>query len=381
MIKEKYSIAYNKFITEYKKVHLNPWHNISEKELNEIYNNLIQTMDINDIYDFKYFMNYIIKRLSGLNDAHTKMDMVSPINMNFRIFNDTVIVNYPLDLKGYHLLSINDINIEQIIEEIDEIITYGTKGKRRIEIEKSLFNKCILFGLPSLKNSNELVFKLESQNKKEVTKTFSKNENNESFNYNEYLCGNITSYEIKDDILLYKLSSLQNEFKDKIFSTIEELNNIDLSKIKTIIIDIRSNTGGNSSLSIPTIEFLKKHKDKKLICLTDYRVFSAGRILLIDLKRLGALTIGEEISTPINSYGNSHWININNNYSFSISECYFNPIKNIGIHDKKNFTKQIEEDSNNLIFYKPDIQIEETLEDYLNNIDTILNRAIKETKQ
>ena len=33
MIKEKYSIAYNKFITEYKKVHLNPWHNISEEEL------------------------------------------------------------------------------------------------------------------------------------------------------------------------------------------------------------------------------------------------------------------------------------------------------------------------------------------------------------
>ena len=76
MIKEKYSIAYNKFITEDKKVHLNPWHNISEEELNKIYNNLIQTMDINDIYDFKYFMNYIIKRLSGLNDAHTKMDMV-----------------------------------------------------------------------------------------------------------------------------------------------------------------------------------------------------------------------------------------------------------------------------------------------------------------
>ena len=73
MIKEKYSIAYNKFITEYKKVHLNPWHNISEEELNKIYNNLIQTMDINDIYDFKYdtvvrnTINQLNKKYEGWN--------------------------------------------------------------------------------------------------------------------------------------------------------------------------------------------------------------------------------------------------------------------------------------------------------------------------
>ena len=68
IILEKYQDTYIKFITKYEEIPVNHWHNI----IKEIYQKLITTTDINDKYTFIYFMNYIIKRLSGISDAHTK---------------------------------------------------------------------------------------------------------------------------------------------------------------------------------------------------------------------------------------------------------------------------------------------------------------------
>lgn len=41
---------------------------------------------------------------------------------------------------------------------MDNVITYGTLGKRRYELEKGLFNRKMMFGLPSLKNSDSLTY-------------------------------------------------------------------------------------------------------------------------------------------------------------------------------------------------------------------------------
>ena len=70
MIDVKYKKIYDEFVDHYKNIHINPWHEISEDELEKIYHSLINSMDINNDYNFKYFMDYIIKRLSGTSDAH-----------------------------------------------------------------------------------------------------------------------------------------------------------------------------------------------------------------------------------------------------------------------------------------------------------------------
>lgn len=79
-----------------------------------------------------------------------------------------------------------------------------------------------------------------------------------------------------------------------------------LSQINTIIVDIKSNTGGNSGLNEKLISFLKEQSDKKILCLTDYRVFSSGSFALCDLIKLGAKTFGDEIGTPINHFENNN---------------------------------------------------------------------------
>ena len=73
MILEKYKDTYDKFISKYEEIHVNPWHNISKDELDKIYHDLVTSMDINDKYSSIYFMNYIIKKLNGKSDAHTKL--------------------------------------------------------------------------------------------------------------------------------------------------------------------------------------------------------------------------------------------------------------------------------------------------------------------
>ena len=382
MINKKYEILYNDFTEHYKRVHINPWHEINEEQLNELYNKLINVMDVVDIYSFKYFMDYIIKRLCGESDAHTKFELLSLLPINFRIFDNDILVNFPNNLKNGKLISINGINIEVIINELIDTISYGTEGKKKYELEKSLFNKVKLFGIPSLRESNELVFEIEKTDGKKENIKFTKYEKylkEQLFDYDEYRYGNNATYRFVDNCLIYNHSSVQMKFKEKIESTIEILKKEDLSNIDTIIVDIRGNTGGNSSLNKILMDFIKENSDKKLICLTDYRVFSGGRYALVDLINLGAITIGEEISTPINCYGNSNWFNVGE-YYFSVSECYFNPLLNYSVRSKNEYKNEVTNEISAPYIFHPDILIEEKKEDYMQNIDTILNFALKYSK-
>lgn len=381
MITSKYKEMYNKFIEHYKNIHVNPWHEINEIELEHLYNSLSNSMIINDEYNFKYFMDYMIKRLSGATDAHTQYNLISLISMNIRIFNNEVLINYPKDLKNSKLLSINGISISKIIEELESVITYGTNGKRKYELEKSLFNRFVLFGLPSLRNSNELVFEIENINGEKITKKFDKNKNyaEELFNYDKYRYGENATYRFVDNCLIYNHSSVQLKFKEIIEQTINSLRKEDLSKIDTIIVDIRGNIGGNASLNKILMDFIEEHRDKNLICLTDYRVFSGGRYALRDLINLGAITIGEEISTPINCYGNSNWIEVDGHY-FSASDSYFHPFLRWSASTKDEFQKEATNKLLEPYIFKPDILIETSKEDYIQDVDTILNYALEYSK-
>lgn len=377
MITIKYQKLYENFLNHYKNIHVNPWHEISLEELEKIYNHLINSFNIDNDYNFKYFMDYIIKRLSGLSDAHTKFDLISPIPINFKMFDNEILVNYPLELKGSKLLSINDYNMDRVINELENVITYGTLGKRRYEIEKNLFNRYVLFGLTLFRNSEELTFKIEKLDGTIIEKKFNRNDTyeNELFSSNKYLYGNNCEYKFIDNCLIYNHSSVQKKFENKIMEAINKLQNEDLTNIDTIIIDLRGNLGGNSTLNKPLMNFLNENKDKQLICLTDYRVFSGGRYALRDLIKLGATTIGEEISTPLNCYGNSNYLNIDK-YHFSVSECYFHPFLGFSAESKEEFQKEVTERLLKPMIFKPDILINETKEDYINGIDTILNYAI-----
>lgn len=377
MIDIKYKEMYDVFINHYKNKHINPWHEISEEDLNQIYNSIICNNNIDDDYSFNYLMNVVIKQLSGILDAHTQYEDVQRIPINFRIIDNMVLINYPNQLRGSILLSINGVNISEVVKELDSVITYGTEGKKKYETEKALFNKKILFGIPLFRNSNSLIMKFKTIDGNIIIKEFKKNENyssDEMFDDIEYRCGNPGTYEIENGKLIINHSSVQNRYKENIENMINELNQLDLSEIDTIIVDIRGNTGGNSAHNKPLMEFIK-NSNKKILCLTDYRVFSGGRYALLDLVRLGATTIGTEISTPLNCYGNSDWLEYNNHW-FSSSSWFLAPNIGWSASSKEEYISEVNEEIVTPVFFKPDVYIEQNKEDYINEIDTILNCAL-----
>lgn len=341
MILDKYNNTFNEFITKYEEIHINPWHSIQKEEFIKKKNELLTTMDVTDVYSFNYFMNYLIKILNGTSDTHTKFAMQSILPINFKIIDNEVLINYPINLKGNTLLSINDIDIKVILNELDKVVSYGTLGKKQFELEKVLFNELLLFSIPQFRNTNKLTFKTKNPNNEIITKIFKKNEQyQESFNMNEYLYGNNNgTFKIVNNTLIYNHRSVQQEYENTIKESVAKLNKIDLTNINKIIIDLRGNLGGNSALNKPLVDFLSNHKDRELITLTDRRIFSAGRYALIDLINLGSITIGEDIGTPLNCYGNSNRFTLNKYYTFVVSEMYFDPTRKIEIKTKEKFKK------------------------------------------
>ncbi|MDO4742142.1 MAG: hypothetical protein Q4A79_02090 [Candidatus Saccharibacteria bacterium] len=378
MISPKYKEIYNAFIEHYKDKHVNPWHEISESELKGLYNDLICSQNIVDDYSFSYLMNFIIKRLSGVLDAHTQYNDFERIPMDFRMFDDKIIVNYPTNLKGATLVSVNEISTDMIIGELDDIITYGTNGKRKYETEKSFSNKKKLFGLPSLRDTDVLTMKFMATGGALITKEFKKEERyseSEMLSLSEYLYEEPSKYRKIADKLIITHSSIQNRFKENIEKKINDLNGSDLSRINNIIVDIRGNTGGNSANNKPLMAFLEKC-NKRLICLTDYRVFSGGRYALLDLIKLGATTIGSEISTPLNCYGNSNWLEYKG-YWFSSSESFLAPNFGWGASSKEEYSSRATKDFIIPVFFKPDIFMEQSKEDFMAGVDTVLEYTIK----
>ena len=211
---EYYQNTLDKFINEYERLHVNPWHNITKKEFKNICKELINKIEIDDGYKFDYFMNYIIKRLSGVDDVHTKFRMRTTIlPFNYRIFNDAVVVNYPEGLRGSILESINEVSISKILKELDDVITYGTLERKRYELEKSLFDMSLLFSLPSLREGEELTFEFKTISGEIEKRTIDKKDvmtSDDQFDIEEYYYGDTGTYEIKEDTLIYRHCSVQN---------------------------------------------------------------------------------------------------------------------------------------------------------------------------
>ena len=375
---EYYQNTFDEFINEYERLHVNPWHNITKKEFKNICKELINKIEIDDEYKFNYFMNYNIKRLSGVDDVHTKFRMRTTIlPFNYRIFNDEIVVNFPEGLRGSTLESINEVSVSKILKELDDIITYGTLERKRYELEKSLFDMSLLFSLLSLRESEELIFEFKTISGEIEKRTIDKRDamtSDEQFDIEEYYYGDTGTYEIKDNTLIYRHCSVQNEYKSIIEESVNEIRSIDFNNISKNIIDLRGNIGGNSELNKLLIDFLSEHKDKKLVVLIDYIISSSGSLALYDLIKLGCVTVGEEIGTPFNSYGEQVWLDIGK-YRFAVPTCYFIPSMNIKISDKYELSK-LDSKIFEPVIFKPDYYVESTKEDFINNKDRVLEFAL-----
>ena len=81
----------------------------------------------------------------------------------------------------------------------------------------------------------------------------------------------------------------------------------------------------------------------------------------------------------MNSYGNNKIINIDG-LNFAISYFYFHKIMNLEFFNKEDYNINISPEILKPVIFVLDIFIKETKNNYLNNIDTILNYALSYTE-
>ena len=195
------------------------------------------------------------------------------------------------------------------------------------------------------------------QSRRSVQKTVYKSEGTKEYYWYEVLPENEMLYIRINDI--YEITEYRvSDFATDIYT---EINNN--AVIDKVVVDLRDNGGGLSGRMDPIIEKLVKTEVEPIYVLIDSGSASASVLMALDMKYAGdnVVIVGTPAGEPPNFFGGvisytlpqtGHW--------FTLSSTYMEYIKNY--------------EYNALL---PDITIYQTLEDYKQGIDTVLEAVIK----
>lgn len=339
-----------------------------------------------DRYDFYYIVQNLIKFLLNKYDSHTRMwfqdSIIFPIK--FKIENGKIyIINITNDMNniiGSELISINDVPINQIINELEKIICYSTKEYLELLISMYISQINILKSLPSINNDiSKVNYKVLNNG---IEKDVEFDINTEYINYKEDTKENC-AYRVIDNIAIINYNSCRNQ--EKMNNLVNQLKKEEqINDINYYIVDIRNNGGGDSSIIEPLIDFLE---DKSVVTLVNERNFSSGEMALIDLKRIGSYVIGTNIGTSLNYFGETpDKLDLNDmNLSIKRSNRYWYCDENYNYRSlvKENFEEYFKDKKDLLepIMFNPDEYVELTIKDIINNNDVQLESAINYIKE
>lgn len=293
--------------------------------------------ELDKLTDFEIYIK-IRELLSLIHDGYTfasldvKLDYI-PINVTK--FNDgyyiTSVLEKYKEFLGYRLIGINGVSIDEIIERLGKIVSYDNMVSQEYQARLLLnYSDYLKYAIGSdINESFDFVFyngKTKEAKKVEIKPIKAKDLNNISkndfvdiFSINNnkkpvYLKKLNKNYWFMFDkynrILYFQYNSCREdqnyplrEFFNKMFEV------IDKEDVKNILIDLRFNGGGNSSLINPFISTLKNNKKfingtlNIFIAIGD-KTFSSAIINSVDLRNdLYGYLIGTPSGGSPNHYG------------------------------------------------------------------------------
>lgn len=306
----------------------------------------------------------ISRLIAMIKDAHTAIafPVEKYLPLKFYCFADGVYIIRVS--KGYEkllykkVIAIEDLPIDQVMEDLSKIISHENKYFLKAQVTKYLQAADVLYGLLICDDKNKIKITVENEIIEVTTlkhKEINYIENNKVPLYAEKPSENYWFKYINDDELLYiKYNSCREDnisLEDKIGKSI---NFIEKNNITKIIIDLRNNLGGDSTLLAPLVEYLKKNeniiKNGDLNVIIGRETFSSGLLNAYELKsECNAILIGEPTGGKPNCYGEILRFNLpNSKFNVSYSTKYF---------------KLMEDDKIDALY--PDKIVEETIADHI----------------
>ncbi|MBU3126308.1 S41 family peptidase [Clostridium tagluense] len=338
--------------------------------------------------DIESLSNYeikleIAKIVASMGDAHTYV----PLNINLLLplelywFADGIyVIVAPQQYKEIlyrKIIKINNIDIEEVINILSSIISYENETYLKSQLPKYFPAIELLYDLGLVNDIDSLELTFEDKNKKERTleiKSMPLGEWKELYN----LINNDLMY--STNLPLYRRNSHKNYWfeyidassivyfkynackdmppKDVVTFCSELINFIEAHVVEKLIIDLRNNFGGNSSLLNPFIEYIincdKINKTGNLFIIIGRETFSSALLNSFFLKEnTSAIFLGEPTGGKPNCYGEVQRFILKNS---GLTVCY-----------STEYYKIIEDDT--LLSLLPDVNIEFTIQNYINNED------------
>jgi hypothetical protein len=347
---------------------------------------------ISEFDDDEFVLN-LVQLVAMIGDSHTKL--------NFKSENDKI---YPLKVKwfekglrvleadekykeilGLKLIAINNISIEEIIHKLKILFPHQNMQWFKYQLSDVIIHEKVLqfIGINKVNywtfeddNGQKIQVKIVPIQYKKASKI---NMVKLDIKVPEHLQKPENSYDqywykmIPDKQIIYWQYNIcvdrsdtgdENtpDFMEFVHHLIDDLNN---EEVKTLIIDLRKNRGGNSLWMKRFIDVLTYNStflnNGKIYVLIGKETFSSGLMAAVDLKdKLNAKLVGEETGGDLNAPGEIKLANLpNSNITLYYSTKLF--------HLKPNETGGL----------KPDIEVQQHFNLFVNGIDEPFETILK----
>ncbi|WP_394223152.1 hypothetical protein [Alteromonas gracilis] len=325
-------------LSEIKRLHVDPFHKISEEELElktkAIAENIPNLDDQQIVFQFMELLATVGNGHNFIVPTHSLKGAFTRLPVQFYWFNDGIyIVKADSEYKnliGRKVVSVGNKPVEHVMEKIEGINARDNEMQQHWLGPYYLALPEVLEGLGIVNDAKNVAFTLTDKNGKsdEVTLTgapfnfsgFPTLPGLESADSPEYLTRKNDNYwylENKQSNYFYiqfnavaqsksqSLAQFSNEVRQKL-----KQNNIG-----NVVLDLRHNSGGNGSIVPPLtralIHFVEQDAGNKLFVIVGRNTFSAAHLLLADLNRLtDAIIVGEPSGSRPNHLGEAGWFKL-----------------------------------------------------------------------
>lgn len=340
--------------------HINLFAYTKEDEFNKKIEILKERIDELDYEEMKIELSRVV---ASIKDAHTSLIFPARrfIPLKFYYFNDGVyIINSTREYENLlfkRVIAIEDINIEEILKELYDIISFENEYLFKAQSMKYLQIVEVLYGLLIIDDMSKIKITLDNGEYEispvSIDKLIYTNDNMPL--YARKSSENLWFKYLDNEEIYIKYNSCRENGNESIQSKIEKIILfIENNNIKKVTVDLRNNLGGNSSLFEPFIDYIKNNKEinnkENLKVIIGRETFSSALLNAYDFKNnTNAKIIGEPSGGKPNCYGEILRITL--------------PNSKLLVTYSTRFYNLIDDDRVDALY--PDEIVLETIEDYI----------------
>jgi len=347
-------------------VHYDLYELITKNKFHNLHEKIIEQINMGN-YTTNEFGVILQQLFSEIGDPHTRIEPdYHPRPIRFEWINGKfyafVVPYIEKEFLYKEVLSVDGIDIKDFVGKPLKYLVYENDEGQKLAIADALSNIPLIKFVSkdrgqtviySFKGGKTLRVGFSAKNRSADQKGAASTKGNEFLNMRDnYFVRNETGN------LYLRYARCREDENYPIKELKSDIQRILKEKPDKILVDIRNNSGGNSSLFMPILETLKMYVDTtkpKVYGLINRKVFSSGVLNTHQMKEiLHATLVGQPCAQGVNHYGEVK--------TFSL------PNSRLTVQYSTKYFKIIEDDST---IIQPDVHIEPTIEDYKKGRDVV----------